>query len=121
MESVQSKQAPVKDGSSKASAVSGVNKPGRKFGLTGQRQVSPGNGSSGADGQHRFSVREEPRNSWMYSLSEQEMEVLEIYPRYAPSSFRHIKKKNVDFLFSVISHSSRAFRVPPSRDEDAIK
>ena len=55
-------------------------KPGRKFGLTGQRQqqqqtsqVQAGNGASSSDGR-RFSVREEGRNSWMYSLSEQEME-----------------------------------------------
>ncbi|XP_057377602.1 inositol 1,4,5-triphosphate receptor associated 2-like [Daphnia carinata] len=56
-------------------------KPGRKFGLTGQRhnhqqQVfvnSFTSGGSTADGR-RMSVREEQRNSWMYSLSEQEME-----------------------------------------------
>ncbi|KAI9555488.1 hypothetical protein GHT06_018003 [Daphnia sinensis] len=56
-------------------------KPGRKFGLTGQRQNhqqqvfvnSFTSGGSTADGR-RMSVREEQRNSWMYSLSEQEME-----------------------------------------------
>lgn len=54
-------------------------KPGRKFGLTGQQrqnqqqqqqQVFAGNSADG----RRFSVREDGRNSWMYSLSEQEME-----------------------------------------------
>jgi hypothetical protein len=61
-------------------------KPGRKFGLTGQRQNhhqqqhqhqvfvnSFTSGGSSVDGR-RMSVREEQRNSWMYSLSEQEME-----------------------------------------------
>lgn len=56
-------------------------KPGRKFGLTGQRQNhqqqvfvnSFTSGGSSTDGR-RMSVREEQRNSWMYSLSEQEME-----------------------------------------------
>ncbi|XP_046653578.1 uncharacterized protein LOC124344157 [Daphnia pulicaria] len=59
-------------------------KPGRKFGLTGQRQHhhhpqqqvfvnSFTSGGSSTDGR-RMSVREEQRNSWMYSLSEQEME-----------------------------------------------
>ena len=52
-------------------------KPGRKFGLTGQRQNphqhqvfvnSFTSGGSSADGR-RMSVREEQRNSWMYSLS----------------------------------------------------
>lgn len=59
-------------------------KPGRKFGLTGQRQNhhpqqqqvfvnSFTSGGSTTDGR-RMSAREEQRNSWMYSLSEQEME-----------------------------------------------
>lgn len=51
-------------------------KPGRKFGLTGQRQQQQQHNNSpniSADGR-RMSVREEQRNSWMYSLSEQEME-----------------------------------------------
>lgn len=54
-------------------------KPGRKFGLTGQRQQQQQvfntltNSTSSSDGR-RMSVRDEQRNSWMYSLSEQEME-----------------------------------------------
>lgn len=50
-------------------------KPGRKFGLTGQqRQQQQVNSMSSNNDGRRMSVRDEQRNSWMYSLSEQEME-----------------------------------------------
>lgn len=78
MENVQSNRASVKPGDKSAPN----SKPGRKFGLTGQRQVSTiqtGNVNSSLSDGHRFSVREEPRNSWMYSLSEQEMEVSNLF------------------------------------------
>lgn len=48
-------------------------KPGRKFGLTGQRHQPVNQVATTPDGR-RLSARDEPRNSWMYSLSEQEME-----------------------------------------------
>lgn len=50
-------------------------KPGRKFGLTGQRQQQQVNSfATAADGRRMSAHREEQRNNWMYSLSEQEME-----------------------------------------------
>lgn len=55
------------------------NKPGRKFGLIGQRPAAgtgtpPNSPAVTADGR-RMSVREDQRQqNWMYSLSEQEME-----------------------------------------------
>lgn len=79
MEAFPSKRASIKSDDAKSAS-----KPGRKFGLTGQRQASSVQNGS-ANGQfsehHRFSVRDEPRNSWMYSLSEQEMEVPRICSR----------------------------------------
>jgi len=51
-------------------------KPGRKFGLVGQRTNStpPNSPAVVDDPSRRMSVREDQKHSWMYSLSEQEME-----------------------------------------------